>query len=51
MVLEPELVGELNTAPEFWAAQDALGEQDYHPPIDMPGIAARPSWLKETEGT
>lgn len=50
MVLEPELVGELNTAPEFWAAQDALGAQDYHPPIEMPGIAARPSWLKETEG-
>ncbi len=49
MVLEPALVGELNTAPEFFAVQDALGEQDYHPPIDMPGIVTRPDWLKETK--
>ena len=49
MVLEPELVGELNTAPESWAALDGLGEQEYHPPIEMPGIAGPPPWLKETK--
>ncbi len=49
MVLEPELVGELNTAPEFWAAVAALGERDYHPPIEMPGISGPPPWLKDTK--
>jgi hypothetical protein len=47
MVLRPELIGELNTAEELWAAQDALGEADYHPRIDMPGVETRPQWLKE----
>ena len=38
MVLEPELVGQLNTSPEFFEAQDALGDAPYQTPIDMPGI-------------
>ncbi len=46
MVLQPELVGELNTAPEFWAAQEALGENLYFPTVDMPGMAGPPPWLK-----
>jgi hypothetical protein len=47
MVLEPELVGGLNVAPEFWAAQDALGADHYYPPVDMPGMPDPPPWLKE----
>ncbi|MCP5200290.1 MAG: hypothetical protein H6977_09760 [Gammaproteobacteria bacterium] len=35
MVLEPELIGQLNTAPEFWAAVDALGDTPYYPPADL----------------
>lgn len=38
MVLEPELVGQLNTSPEFFEAQDALGDAPYQTPIEMPGI-------------
>ncbi len=43
MVLEPELVGQLNTAPEFFAAQAALGDKPYQTPIDMPGIIPDPA--------
>jgi hypothetical protein len=50
MVLEPELVGELNTAPEFWQRQAALGENLYFPTTDMPGITGPPPWLKEQAG-
>ncbi len=35
MMLDPELVGELNTAPEFWAAVDALGDTPYYPAPDL----------------
>lgn len=42
MVLEPDLVGELNTAPEFFQATAALGTQAYYEPIDMPGIRQDP---------
>ena len=35
MMLDPEFVGELNVAPEFWAAVDALGDRDYYPPADL----------------
>lgn len=49
MVLEPELVGELNTAPEFFARQAALGDKLYVPTTEMPGIAGPPPWLKELE--
>ncbi len=38
MVLEPALVGELNSGPEYWAAREARSEEDYFPPIEMPGI-------------
>jgi hypothetical protein len=38
MVLEPETVGELNRSPEFWDAMEALGEDRYYEPIDMPGM-------------
>ncbi len=50
MVLEPDLVGELNTASEFFTAQEALGEDLYFPAIDMPGIAGPPPWLKKDGG-
>lgn len=36
MMLDPEMVGELNAGPDFWAAVDALPEgQDYYPPADL----------------
>jgi hypothetical protein len=38
MVLEPELVGELNTQAGFFAATSSLGGQAYYDTIDMPGI-------------
>ncbi len=38
MVLEPELVGQINVAPEFWEALDTLGETRYYPPADMQGM-------------
>jgi hypothetical protein len=38
MVLDPELIGQLNTAPEFWAAASASEKGQLYPPIDMPGI-------------
>jgi hypothetical protein len=47
MVLEPELVGELNTAPEFFERQAALGDKLLFPVTEMPGIAGPPPWLKE----
>ncbi len=42
MVLEPELIGELNTAPGFFNAAAALGGQAYYEPLDMPGIRPDP---------
>jgi hypothetical protein len=38
MVLDPELIGALNTDPEFWAAASASEKGGLYPPIDMPGI-------------
>lgn len=38
MVLDPELIGQINLAPEFWEALDALGEAKYYRAADMPGM-------------
>jgi hypothetical protein len=38
MVLDPDLIGELNTAPEFWAAAMASEHGQLYPAIDMPGM-------------
>ncbi len=32
--------GQLNVSPEFFAAQDALGDAPYQSPIDMPDIVS-----------
>jgi hypothetical protein len=42
MVLEPELVGALNVSEGYYAAMDALGEGNFYPPIDTPGMAGQP---------
>jgi hypothetical protein len=42
MVLDPELIGELNTAPEYFEAIDRLGTSAYYDTIDMPGIRQDP---------
>jgi len=42
MVLDPELVGELNTAQGFYDATAALGDQAYYDTIDIPGIRQDP---------
>ncbi len=49
MVLDPELVGQLNTSPEYYDAREALGDRLYYPTIDMPGIAGPPPWLAPTQ--
>ena len=38
MVLDPQLVGQINSAPEFVQALEDLGEGHYYPPIALPGI-------------
>ena len=35
MMLDPEMIGELNTSAGFWTAVDALGDADYYPPADL----------------
>ena len=35
MLLDPEMVGGLNVAPEFWAAVEALGDEQYYPPAEL----------------
>lgn len=45
MVLDPELIGALNVSEGYYEAIDALGEDQFYPPIDMPGIDSRPEWL------
>lgn len=42
MVLEPELVGELNTQAGFFEATASLGGDAYYETIDMPGIQQDP---------
>ncbi|QEC47266.1 TlpA family protein disulfide reductase [Baekduia soli] len=46
MVLDPDLIGALNTAPEYYRAREALGADLYYPTIDLPGIAPPPPWLR-----
>jgi hypothetical protein len=38
MVLDQDLIGQLNTAPEFWAAVMASEKGQLYPAIDMPGM-------------
>ncbi len=38
MVLEPELIGQLNTDPEFWTAAMASDQGALYPAVDMPGM-------------
>jgi len=40
MMLDPEQIGNLNTAPEFWAAVDALGDTPYYPPAELGVVPA-----------
>jgi hypothetical protein len=42
MVLDSELIGELNTAPEYFEAIDRLGTNPYYATIDIPGIRQDP---------
>jgi hypothetical protein len=42
MVLDPELIGELNTQDGFYEATAALGGDSYYDAIDMPGIQPDP---------
>lgn len=35
MMLDPELVGQLNAGPEFWAAVDARSDEPYYLPADL----------------
>ncbi|QEC48715.1 redoxin domain-containing protein [Baekduia soli] len=38
MVLDPDTVGDLNVSPGYWAAMDALGRDEFYPPVDLPGF-------------
>ena len=38
MVLDPDTLGTLNVQPGYWEAMDALGDDAFYPPIDLPGI-------------
>ena len=38
MALDPESLGQINLAPEFWEAFDALDGEVYYPAADIPGM-------------
>ena len=38
MALDPKLAGQINLAPEYWEAFDAIGEATYYLAADMPGM-------------
>jgi len=38
MVLDPDTLGTLNVQPGYWEAMDALGDNAFYQPIDLPGI-------------
>ena len=40
MMLDPEMVGELNAGPDFWAAVEALGDEAYYPPPDLTPVTS-----------
>ncbi len=51
MVLEPELIGELNTQSGFFEACASLGSDGYYDTIDMPGIKQDPAVSGSAAGT
>lgn len=49
MVLDDDTVGTLNVSPGYWAAMEGLGQDEFYPDVDMPGMTGPPRWLKGSQ--